>query len=151
MKETAVYGEGSGLKNYLGAMNARESGNLADAHSHIDQLLISDANGHLADDALYLKGYIQLMDEHDYASARKTMQKLRRTYPDTTYYDTALYSEALALQSLGNEALATEILLDLRYKHTGLEAFGFAMPKDTVLSRVWFDRASDALETLGAL
>ena len=151
IKESEIYGEGNDFKGYLRAMNARDAGNFTEAHAQIDQLMITDSNGYLADDALYLKGYIQLMDEQDYASARKTMQQLRRSYPDTTYYDTALYSEALALQSLGNESLAIEILLDLRYKHTGVEAFGFAMPKDNVLSRVWFDRASDALEKLGAL
>ena len=151
IKESEVYGEGHGFKGYLRAMDARDAGNYRIAHSHIDQLMITDSTGYLADDALYLKGYIQLMDEKNYAAAQKTMQQLRRTYPDTSYYDTALYSEALALEALGNEALATEILLDLRYKHTGVEAFGFAMPKDNVLSRVWFDRASDALEKLGAL
>ena len=151
IKESEVYGEGQGFNNYLGAMNSRDAGDLAGAHSHIDQLLITDSTGYLADDALYLKGYIQLMDEQDYAAAQKTMQQLRRTYPDTTYYDTALYSEALALQSLNKAELATEILLDLRYKHTGVDAFGIALPKDNILSRVWFDRASEALENLGAL
>lgn len=151
IKESEVYGEGNGFKSYLGAMDARDAGDYTTAHSYIDQLMITDSTGYLADDALYLKGYIQLMDEKNYAAAQKTMQQLRRTYPDTTYYDTALYSEALALESLGKAELATEILLDLRYKHTGVEAFGFAMPKDNILSRVWFDRASEALKNLGAL
>lgn len=151
IKESEVYGDGNDFKGYLRAMNARDAGNFSDAHSHIDQLLITSSSSYVADDALYLKGYIQLIDEKNYASAQKTMQNLRRTYPDSTYYDTALYSEALALQALGKEDLAIEILLDLRYKHTGVEAFGFALSKDNVLSRVWFDRATDALESLGAI
>jgi len=101
IKESEVYGEGHGFKGYLRAMDARDAGNYRIAHSHIDQLMITDSTGYLADDALYLKGYIQLMDEQNYAAAQKTMQQLRRTYPDTSYYDTALYSEALALEALG--------------------------------------------------
>jgi len=151
IKESIVYGEGQGFKSYLRAMNARDNADYATAHSHINQLMITDSSGYLADDALYLKGYMQLIDEKNYDAAQKTMQQLRRSYPDTTYYDTALYSEALAFEAMGNEGLAIRILLDLRYKHTGVEAFGFAMPKDNILSRLWFDRASDALENLGAL
>ncbi len=149
--EVKTYGDGNDFKSYLNAINARDAGEFDVALSQIDQLLITDADSYLADDSLYLKGYIELIDTQDYAAAQETMERLRRTYPDTTYYDTALYSEALALQALGSETLAIEILLDLRYKHTGIKAFGLSMPKDNVLSRVWFDRATDALEKMGAL
>jgi len=151
IKESTTYGDGDNFKDYLAAMNARESGDMAGALAQIDQVMITSSNSYIADDALYLKGYIQLMDTQDYAGAQKTMQQLRRLYPDSTYYDTALYSEALALQSLGNENLATEILLDLRYKHTGIDTLGITLPKDNIVSRMWFDRASDALKTLGAI
>lgn len=151
IKESETYGDGRDFKGYLAAVNARDAGDLDNALSQIDQVLIADSDSYIADDALYLKGYIELMDQKDYAAAQKTMQQLRRSYPDTTYYDTALYSEALALQSLGNENLATEILLDLRYKHTGIDTLGITLPKDNIVSRMWFDRASNALETLGAI
>jgi len=151
IKESDIYGDGNDFKGYLAAMNARDAGDLDSALSHIDQVMVSSSESYIADDALYLKGYIELMDKKDYAAARQTMQQLRRTYPDTTYYDTALYSEALALQSLGNENLATEILLDLRYKHTGIDTLGITLPKDNIVSRMWFDRANDALETLNAI
>lgn len=151
INEAKNYSEGNDFKGYLNAMNARDAGDYDAALGQIDQIMIAESDGVFADDSLYLKGYIELIDTKDYAAAQETMEQLRRSYPDTTYYDTALYSEALALQSLGNDALATEILLDLRYKHTGIEAFGLSMPKDNVLSRVWFDRASTALEQMGAL
>jgi TolA-binding protein len=151
IKESETYGDGADFKSYLRAMNARDAGDYDVAMAEIDQLMLVDSDSYVADDSLYLKGYIQLMDQQDYAAAQETMERLRREFPNTTYYDTALYSEALALQSLGKEALATEVLLDLRYKHTGIEAFGLAMPKDNVLSRVWFDRASEALEQMGVL
>ncbi len=151
IKESNTYGDGKDFKGYLAAVNARDSGDLNGALAEIDQVMVASSDSYIADDALYLKGYIELMDKQDYATAQKTMQQLRRSYPDTTYYDTALYSEALALQSLGNENLATEILLDLRYKHTGIDALGITLPKDNIVSRMWFDRASDALKTLGAL
>lgn len=151
INESNTYGNGADFKGYLNAMNARDAGDYDAALGQIDQIMIAESGSVFADDSLYLKGYIELMDTKDYAAAQETMEQLRRTYPDTTYYDTALYSEALALQSLGKNELAAEILLDLRYKHTGIEAFGLSMPKDNVLSRVWFDRASDALEIMGVL
>jgi len=145
IKESEMYGEGTDFRGYLAAMNARDSGDYPQALAAIDQVLIRDANSYLADDALYLRGYIQLMDTREFAAAQQTMQQLRNRHPDTTYYDTALYSEALALQSLGKIDTAREILLDLRHRHTSFEALGIALPKDNMLSRVWFDRASDAL------
>lgn len=151
IKESATYGDGKNFKDYLAAVNARENGDMNAALEQIDQVLISNSNTYIADDALYLKGYIELMDIQDYAAARKTMQQLRRLYPDSTYYDTALYSEALALKSLGNENLATEILLDLRYKHTGIDSLGITLPKDNIVSRMWFDRANNVLETMGSI
>jgi hypothetical protein len=78
------------------------------------------------------------------------MQQLRKEYPDSTYYDTALYSEAMAEQAIGNDAVAREILLDLKYRHTGIEALGIALPKDNLVSRLWFERATDALESFKA-
>jgi len=151
IKESEMYGDGADFRGYLAAMNARDAGNHDQALAEINQVLISNANSYVADDALYLRGYIQLMDTNEFAAAQQTMQQLRSRYPETTYYDTALYSEALALQSLGRLSTAKEILLDLRYRHTSFEALGITLPKDNVLSRVWFERAGDALEQLDSL
>ena len=150
IKESEVYGTGEDFELYLAAMNAREEGDLDAAMAEIDTLILTHSTSYLADDALYLRGYIQLMDKKDYSVALHTMQNLRQRYPDTTYYDTALYSEAIALQELGQIDLARSIYEDLRYKHTGLDALGVKLPKDNMLSRLWFDRATNALDSLGA-
>jgi len=145
VRESATHGDGGDFKTYLAALNAREQGDLERALFEADQVIVANADSYVADDALYLRGYIQLMDQKNYLQAQKTMQQLRRDYPESNYYDTALYSEALALQALGRHDTAAEILQDLRYKHTAFTAFGIALPKDSVISRLWFDRANDAL------
>lgn len=150
LNESELYGGGIDFDLYLSAMNARQSGDLKTAMQDIDTLLASSPNSYLADDALYLKGYSQLMDTNDYPQAVATMKLLRKQYPDTTYYDTALYSEAMAHQEMGNRQLAVSIYNDLRYKHTGVDVLGITMPKDNILSRAWFKRASSALQSMDA-
>ena len=88
------------------------------------------------------------MDEKNFAEALDTMQLLRRQYPNSTYYDTALYSEAIAHQEMGNLVVAKEILLDLRYRHTGVDVLGVTLAKDNLVSRLWYERANTALESL---
>lgn len=136
---------------YLSAMDLRDNGQFEAASTELEIISSLYGDGYLGDDALYLKGYIQLMDEKNFAEALKTMQQLRRQYPDSTYYDTALYSEAIAEQEMGNLAVAKEILLDLRYRHTGVDVLGVTLAKDNLVSRLWFDRASSALDSMGSV
>ena len=150
IQEASVYGAGDDFALYLEAMNAREEGELERATNALDTLLLLHADSYIADDALYLKAYIDLMDRGAHADALRSLQTLRTRYPDTTYYDTALYAEALAQQGLGNDALARSIFLDLRARHTGVDTFGVRLPKDDLLSRLWFERASDGLASLDA-
>lgn len=147
IEESETYGDGDDFDLYLSALDQRDAGELDEAVRTIDSLQILYAQSYLADDALYLKGYIQLIDEKNYTEALRTMQALRKQYPDSTYYDTALFSEALAQQEIGNDAVAREMLLDLRYRHTGVDILGVTMAKDNLVSRLWFDRANSALET----
>ncbi len=149
IQESEVYGDGQDFDMYLAAMDLRDVGQFEAASTELDVISTLYGDGYLGDDALYLKGYIQLMDENNYAGALDTMQQLRKQYPDSTYYDTALYSEAIALQELGNIDAAREILLDLRYRHTGIDTLGVKLPKDNIVSRLWFERANTALETIG--
>ena len=118
------YGSGDDFALYLEAMNARDGGDPEVAAAKLDTLLFLHPESYIADDALYLKAYAALMDEGDHAAALRSFQQLRRDYPDTTYYDTALYGEALAQQGLGNDTIARSIFLDLRLRHTGVDAFG---------------------------
>lgn len=149
--ESEIYGDGEDFDLYLSALDLREAGELEQAATSIDVLQTLYADSYLADDALYLKGYIQLMDEKNYPEAMRTMQALRKAYPDSTYYDTALYSEAIAQQEIGNDAVAREILLDLRYRHTGIDVLGVTMAKDNLVSRLWFDRANTALKSFDSV
>jgi hypothetical protein len=151
IQESTIYGDGQDFDLYLSAMDLRDSGQFAAASTELEVISSLYGNGYLGDDALYLKGYIQLMDENNYADALQTMQQLRSDYPDSTYYDTALYSEAIAQQGLGNLPVAKEILLDLRYRHTGVDALGITLAKDNLVSRLWFDRANTALDSMDSV
>ena len=150
INESVVYGDGEDLHLYLRALDSREAGELETASLELEELLTKQADSYLADDALYLQGYMQLMDRRDYKAALSTMQTLREQYPDTTYYDTALYSEAIAQQEIGHDELARRIFTELRERHTGIDTLGIQLPKDTLVSPLWFGRASDALEALDA-
>jgi len=150
LSEAELYGGGVDFDLYLSAFNARQTGDLETAMRDIDTLLAASPNSYVADDALYLKGYAELMDTNNYHKAVATMKQLRTQYPDSTYYDTALYSEALAHQALGNRQLALSIYEDLRYKHTGVDLLGVTLPKDNILSRAWFKRATAALDDMKA-
>ncbi len=151
LKESELYGDGLEFDLYLSAFNARQQGDLPTASRDIETLLASAPNSHFADDALYLKGYSELMDTNNYPQAVATMKQLRKQYPDTTYYDTALYSEALAHQEMGNRQLAVSIFKDLQHKHAGVSVLGVTLPKDNMLSRVWYQRATDALASMDAV
>jgi len=149
IQESEVYGDGQDFDLYLSALDLREKGQLEAATTELTVIQSLYGDGYLGDDALYLQGYIQLMDEKNYEAALRTMQSLRQQYPDSTYYDTALYSEAVAQQEIGNLLVAREILLDLRYRHTGVDTLGITLAKDNMVSRLWFDRANTALEVIG--
>lgn len=148
LKEASVYGEGDDFDLYLQAMNSRESGDYERAFADLDTIEILHGNSYLADDAAYLRAYINLIDKKDYRAAEKSMKKLRSDYPDTNYYDTALYAEGMAHQEMGNRQIARNIFEDLKYRHTGVDVLGVQLPKDNLISRMWFDRADQALMAL---
>ena len=148
LKEASLYGEGDDFDLYLSAMNARESGDYDRAFAELDAIEILHNDSYLADDAAYLRAYINLMDKKDYHTAEKSMKKLRSDYPDSNYYDTALYGEGMAHQEMGNRQIARNIFEDLKYRHTGLDVLGVQLAKDNLISRMWFDRADQALVAL---
>lgn len=149
LSEGKLYGQGQDFDLYINALNYRESGDYALANAELATIEILHSDSYIADDALYLKAYIELMDKKDYSAAASSMKELRNRYPDSNYYDTALYSEAIAHQELGNNKIAKSIFEDLRYRHTGVDLLGVVMSKDNVISRMWFKRANDALAELG--
>ena len=131
---------------FMEAMTLRDEEQYDQAIRKLEVFTTLYPDSHLADDAIYLTGYIQLQHLDDSKQALRSMQTLRTAHPDTTYYDTALYSEALAQIELGNNADAQSILLSLKKRHTGFDVLGIQLPKDTLLSRLWFKRAEQGLE-----
>ena len=149
-KEAEDYGRGRDATLYLEALDARDRDAPEDALDALGALLDEHADGYLADDALYLRGYVQLMDLDAPEAALRELGALAERHPDSTYRDTALYAEAIAQERLGNDRLAVELYERLRERHTGIDALGVRLPKDELASRLWFARATQALETLGA-
>jgi len=141
LKEAALYGDGDDFNLYLNAMNARESEDYDRAFAELDAIEILHSDSYIADDAAYLRAYINLMDIQDYRAAEKSMRKLRTDYPDSNYYDTALYSEGVAHRKMGNRQIARNIFKDLKHRHTGVDVLGVQLAKDNLISRMWFDRA----------
>ena len=144
--EAQSYDGQEDLGLYLRAMTQRDEQQFDLAIRTLDTFTSLYPESYLADDVLYLKGYIQLMDSEDPTGTLRSMQVLRESFPDTTYYDTSLYSEAMAQIDIGNELVAREILLELKDRHTGIDTLGIQLPKDNLLSRLWFDRATQVLD-----
>lgn len=148
VEQSTIYGKGSDLKAYLTALNQRNIGDAAAALKTLDLFNNKYRESYLADDALYLSGYIQLMDLQNSSDAIVTMRQLRTRYPDTTYYDTSIYSEAIAQKDVGNKNRAKIMLTELQLRHTGMVVLGVGFSKDNLLSRLWFNRARDQLKSL---
>ena len=150
INESLQRNETGSLALYLDALQLRED---RDAESALDELrrLRADFPGsHLVDDALYLSGYISLMDTYDFQGAHEYMRELQSQYPESSYRDTANYSEAIALEQLGDTDAAWLKFEELRERHT---EFSFAFigthwPKSNYLSRYWFERANNRLKIL---
>ena len=140
------------VRLYTTALNYRDRNNSDAALQTLDRILDDESSGYLADDALYLKGYIYLVDQKNFEEAYNTMLALRFQYPDSSYYDTALYVEAIAQKELGDTELAESLFEELRARHTGLsiEVFNLEWPKDNYLSRLWFDRSEKGLAELNS-
>ena len=147
LNESENHGSGADFEMYLAAVNNRDSNEHDKALENIDKLLAQQPDSTYADDALYMRGYIQLMDKSDFRGARETMSQLRQNYPDTKYYDTALFSEALATDEMGERPEAAVLYESLKERHTSQAAktLSLDLPKDNYLSRLWFDRAKQGL------
>ena len=148
IQEAQLYSEGRDASLYLDALAARDRSDPDDAILALETLIQLESDSYLADDAQYLKGYIALMDLNDSRMALREFKTLTDTYPDSTYYDTAQYGRAIAQERLGNDRVAYSLYQDLRERHVGVSALGVDLPKDDLVSRLWFDRASAAMNAL---
>jgi len=153
LSESENHGDGPDFQQYLDAVNKREESDYIGAIASLNKLLVEQPDSIYADDALYMRGYIQLMDNSDYRGARDSMSQLRTSYPDTKYYDTALYSEALANDEMGENEQAGTLYQDLKDRHTSEAAkfLSLDLPRDNYLSRLWFDRAKQGLSRTSEL
>ncbi|MFK7857746.1 MAG: hypothetical protein AB8B64_02925 [Granulosicoccus sp.] len=146
--EAQVYDGREDLGLYLEAMAQRDEQDYVAAIRTLDEFSTLHPDSYLADDVYYLKGYIQLIDQKDPKSALRSMQILREMFPDTSYYETSLYSEAIAQIEIGNLMVANNILLELKRRHTGIDTLGIQLPKDNLVSRMWFERAVQMMDTI---
>jgi len=135
--EAVVYGVEEEMVLYLSAMTQRDEQRFGQALQSLSAFDALYPDSYLADDALYLQGYIQLMDVKDPKAALRTMRNLRERFQDTVYYDTSLFSEAMAQMDLGNDKLAIEVLQQLKDRHTAIDTPVLQLPKDNLLSRLW--------------
>ncbi|OED39143.1 hypothetical protein AB833_16525 [Chromatiales bacterium (ex Bugula neritina AB1)] len=150
LDEADIYGIGKDFNLYKEALNQRETGDIGGALQSLNLLLTEYGDSYLVDDAKYMLGYIQLVDQGEYEKSYNSMQSLIDDHANSSYVDTALYSQGLAEYEMGNIERAEEIFVALRDRHTGvkLELFEMKWPKDNYVSRLWFDKAEEQIETL---
>ncbi len=148
LQEAVHYGNSIELDLYLSALNSRATGDTGSALALLQRIILNHPHSNYYDDALYLKAYIEMMDNYDFQRAHNTLQSLRYAHPDSRYYDTALYSEAIAQEQLGNRQLAISKLQELRERHTSISIGGLQIARDTFSARLWFDRSNERLKYL---
>jgi len=149
-RNTSDISSDKALMFFLSALDARDARDIPGAEGFLQRLLAEHESSYLRDDALYLKGYIAMMDDYRYSDAELAFRELRNRFPDSSYIDTAMYSEAICLEQTGNTEAAKNVFKMLRERHTefSLSLFGVHWPKSTYLSRYWFDRADNRLELI---
>ncbi len=140
---------GQSLPVFIAALDLRDEQQADRAVLTLDGLIDDSFASSLADDALYMKAYILLMDLYRFEEARDAIETLWQQYPDTAYTDSAAYLDAIALEQLGHTDQARLALRVLRNRHTALSLpFGFYWPSSDLMSRYWFDRADRRLAIL---
>lgn len=135
---------------YLAALDARANGDSEEALFALESLIDTYPGSYLLDDALYLRGYIYTMDRFEFDVAQQALAELRRRVPDSAYTDASLYVDAIILEQMGQTAAAKKQFEELRNKHASLniELLGFALPRNTYQSRLWFDRADQRIRAI---
>ncbi len=143
-------GDEEPLMLFLDALDKRALRDIEGAGQQLTSVLTEYPGSYLSDDALYLQGYIAMMDAYQYEKAHTLFRRLKNQFPDSSYIDTALYSEAISLEQLGNTEGAKRVFEELRERHTefSLAIMGVRWPKSTYLSRYWYDRANNRLKMI---
>lgn len=137
------------IGHYLDALDKRDAGDALGALSALEFILRQYPNSSLADDALYLKAYVQVMDRYDFAAAQATLSVLEARFPESSYQDSAEYLFAISMEQMGETEQAKIALENLRDRHTAFTLpFGYSWPEGNVLSRYWYDRANNRLDII---
>jgi len=150
LEEGNRHGIDSNFDRFLRAVNERENGDWQTALTTLDHLIAESNGSYLMDDAVYLRGYILLVDQQNNRAADQQMADLIEQFPDSTYHNTALYSRGIAQKRLGNKTRATAHFQELQDRHSGLtlDIFNLRWPQDNFVSRLWFTRAHEQLVLL---
>ncbi|MDQ6994529.1 MAG: outer membrane protein assembly factor BamD [Mariprofundaceae bacterium] len=132
----------------LAALNQRTLSHDDAAITLLKELLTQYPHSRLADDALNIMAYMQLVDIHDVLGAKQSYQALLKRYPHSNYIDNAMYGLAVALEDNRQWEAARRAYTKLKKKHMSVSMLGLSFAKDNYLSRVWFNKASSRLTHL---
>ena len=83
LQEASQYGPSIELDLFLSALNSRAAGDTGSALALMNRITTNYPVSHYYDDALYLKAYIELMDNYDFSRAHNTLQSLRFSNPNS--------------------------------------------------------------------
>lgn len=135
---------------YLKVDHARALAEYEIAIQVAEQYLQQFPQGKLLDNILVLAAYISLVDIGSADKALDYYQKLFSQRKKSVYINEAMYGEALAYEELGQYTESRESLKRLLSKHTALSIrlVGAKIPRDSLLSRLWFNRANNRLAIL---
>jgi len=136
------------LNMMLQALNQRALSNDANAIAWLKKLLHRYPHSRLADDALNIMAYMQLVDMHDVAAAAISYRSLLKTYPQSNYVDNAMYGLGVALEDAKQWSASKHVFERLKAKHMAVNMLGLGFAKDNYLSRVWFNKATSRLTRL---
>ncbi len=147
LAEADVYGTDQGFDSYRDALDARDHGDFDRALKLLNSVVEEYPDGYLADDARYMVGYIQITDLGEYATGLGSLDSLMDQYPNTSYADTALFSRAIAHAGLGQNESARAAIDTLLERHTAIQIgdLGYRWPKDSFVSRMWFEKSEAML------
>ena len=144
---SGVQGKPEVLALMLKALRARALSDGDAAVGMLQDLVQRYPSSRLADDALNMLAYIQLVDVQQWHDAEQSYRHLLQAYPRSNYVDSALYGLASALEVQKKWTQSQEVYQRLKAKHSSsIAMMGLSFPKDNYLSRVWFQKADARLQ-----
>ncbi|MEM7252261.1 MAG: tetratricopeptide repeat protein [Pseudomonadota bacterium] len=131
------------LPHYLNALNHRLRGEFDDAIAASQGLADKFPKSSLADDALFLAGLSQFIDLGQHQGAIETFKRLLKRFPKSNYVSRTAFALGNIYGRTGNVDAARRELRSLIEMHS--DGSG---PRDTLVSRIWYRKATDRLALL---